>query len=77
MIHFGKTPHGDLEIIVSADSIGDMHDMLFSSGLLPRRVFNGLQEYIEKEFAEDLERYQRRMTAQIPVQKEGGDYVAV
>lgn len=67
MIHYGKTPQGDLMIEVSADNVGQVHDMLYSSGLLPRRVFNGLQGYIEENFPEEIERYRRRMTAQIPV----------
>ena len=73
MIHYGKTPEGDLIIEVSADNVGEVHDMLYSSGLLPRRVLDGLQEYIEKEFAHELDAYRRRMTAQIPVAQVGGD----
>ena len=72
MVHYGKTPHGDLEIMVSADNVGEVHDMLYSTGLLPRRVLDGLQDYIEKEFAEDLDLYRRKMTAQIPVRTKGG-----
>ena len=71
MIHYGKTPQGDLEIKVSADNVGEVHNMLYSSGLLPRRVLDGLQKYIEDNFADDLAAYQRRMTAQIPL-IEGG-----
>ena len=70
MVHYGKTPQGDLEIQVSADSVGEVHDMLYSSGLLPRRVLGGLQEYIEKEFAGDLAQFRLRMTAQIPIKDE-------
>ena len=73
MIHYGKTPQGDLEIQVSADNVGEVHNMLYSSGLLPRRVLDGLQKYIEDNFADDLAIYQRRMTAQIPVAQDGGD----
>lgn len=40
MIHYGKTPEGDLIIEVSADNVGEVHDMLYSSGLLPRRVLD-------------------------------------
>ena len=72
MIHYGKTPSGDLEIKVSADNVGEVHNMLYSSGLLPRRVLDGLQKYIEDNFADDLAAYQRRMTAQIPAGREGG-----
>lgn len=63
MIHYGKTPQGDLDIIVSADNVGEVYDMLYSSGLLPRRVLE-LQEYIEKEFPVELAAYRRRMAAQ-------------
>lgn len=73
MIHYGKTTKGDLEIIVSADQVGEVRDMLYSSGLLPRRVLDGLQEYIEKEFADELARYRRCMTAQIPAGRGGGE----
>ena len=73
MIHYGKMPSGDLEIVVSADNVGEVHNMLFFSGLLPRRVLKDLQQYIEQHFADELAEYNRRMTAQIPVVQDGGD----
>ena len=72
MIHFGKTPQGDLEIIASPDEVGELYGLFESAGLLQRRTFNGLKEYIGKEFADELVSYRRRMTAQIPA-KEGGN----
>ena len=77
MIHYGKTPDGDLDLRVSADDVGEVYGLLESAGLLQRRTFNGLREYIRKEFADELEQYRRRMTAQIPVAEKGGNHAAV
>ena len=71
MIHYGKTPQGDLEFMVSAEDIGEVYSLLDSAGLLQRRTFNGLKEYIRKEFSGELESYRLRMTAKIPAA--GGD----
>lgn len=67
MIHYGKTPDGDLDFRVSADNVGEIYGLLESAGLLQRRTFDGLKEYIKKEFADELELYRSRMTAQIPL----------
>lgn len=67
MIHFGKEPSGDLNIRISADEVGEVYDALESAGLLQRRTFDGLKQYIGKEFKDELERYRRCMTAQIPL----------
>ena len=50
MIHYGKEPSGDLNIRISADDIGEVYDALESAGLLQRRTFDGLKQYIGKEF---------------------------
>lgn len=76
MIHFGKEPSGDLNIRVSADDVGEVYDALESAGLLQRRTFDGLKQYIGKEFKDELARHRRRMTAQTP-HKEGGRYAAM
>jgi len=70
MIHFGKEPSGDLSICISPDEVGEIFDLLQTAGLLQRRTFDALGTYIRKEFADELEQYRRRMTAQIP-RKEG------
>ena len=67
MIHFGKEPSGDLDIRVSAEDVGEVYEALQSAGLLQRRTFNGLKDYLIKHFADELEQYRRRMTAQIPL----------
>lgn len=67
MIHYGKTPQGDLEILVSSDAIGEFQELFDSAGLTARREIVGLSEYVKKEFAAEIEGYHRRMTAQIPV----------
>ena len=72
MIHYGKEPSGDLDIKVSADDVGEVFEVLQTAGLLQRRTFNGLKDYLIKNFADELEQYRRRMTAQIPLIKKGG-----
>lgn len=72
MIHYGKTIQGDLEIRTSAEDVGEVYSVLESAGLLQRRVFSGLKRYINEQFADELERYRRRMTAQIPIDEKGG-----
>lgn len=64
MIHYGKEPSGDLEIRVSADDVGEIYSLLESACLLQRRTFNGLKEYISKNYANELAQYRRRMDAQ-------------
>ena len=71
MIHYGKEPSGDLDIRVSAEDVGEVYEVLQTAGLLQRRTFNGLKDYLTKNFADELETYRRRMTAQIPL-REGG-----
>ena len=70
MIHYGKEPSGDLDIKVSAEDVGEVFEVLQSAGLLQRRTFNGLQDYLKENFQTELEQYRRRMTAQIPVREE-------
>lgn len=70
MIHYGKEPSGDLSIRVSAEDVGEVFEVLQSAGLLQRRTFNDLQDYLTKNFKEELEQYRSRMTAQIPVREE-------
>lgn len=77
MIHYGKTPQGDLELMISAENVGEVFSLLESASLLQRRTFDGLKEYIGREFQDELERYSRRMTAQIPADAGGGDDAAV
>ena len=70
MIHYGKTPDGELNMRVSADDVGEVYGLLESAGLLQRRTFNGLKVYLCENFSDELETYRRRMTAQIPAQSE-------
>ena len=72
MIHYGKEPSGDLEIRVSAEDVGEVYDALESAGLLQRRTFSGLKEYIGNAFADELKQHRRRMTAQRPAGQDGG-----
>lgn len=72
MIHYGKEPSGDLDIRVSAEDVGEVYEALQSAGLLQRRTFDGLKDYLTKNFKAELEQYRRRMTAQIPLNEKGG-----
>ena len=65
MIHFGKEPSGDLGIRVSVDDVGEVYGLLESACLQQRRTFNGLKEYISKNYADELAQYRRRMSAQL------------
>ena len=71
MIHYGKTPDGDLKIEVSADNVGEVYDALCSAGLLQRRTFHSLKTYIDEHFADEMAAYRRRMTAQGPRKEDG------
>ena len=71
MIHYGKEPSGDLDIKVSAEDVGEVFEVLQTAGLLQRRTFNGLQDYLKKNFQAELEQYRSRMTAQIPLKERG------
>lgn len=70
MIHYGKTPDGELNMRVSADDVGEFYVLLESAGLLQRRTFNGLKVYLCEKFSDELEAYRRRMTAQRPAKSE-------
>jgi uncharacterized membrane protein YukC len=71
MIHYEKTPDGDLYLKVSAEDVGEVYSLLESAALLQRRTFDGLKTLIKEEFSDELEQYRRRMTAQIPLREEG------
>lgn len=77
MIYYEKMPDGDLNLRLSAEEVGEVYSMLDSAGLLQRRTFDGLKTYIKKNYADELEKYRRRMTAQIPLREKGGDHAAV
>ena len=71
MIHYGKEPSGDLSIRVSAEDVGEVYEVLQTAGLLQRRTFNGLKDYLTKNFADELQQYRSRMAAQIPLKERG------
>ena len=78
MIHYGKEPSGDLSIRVSAEDVGEVFEVLQTAGLLQRRTFNGLQDYLKKNFQAELEQYRSRMATQIPlIEKGGADHAAM
>lgn len=54
MLHFGKKPTGELEMMVSGGDIRDMYEALDASGLLSRRAFDKLKRYMEQEFSAEI-----------------------
>lgn len=50
MVHYGKTPTDELQIIISDDDIESLRQMILSASLQERRVFFGLKHYIEENF---------------------------
>lgn len=54
MIHYGKSPEGNLHIIISPDEVKEIYEIIQSAGLQQRRTFNGLKEYITLVFADEI-----------------------
>lgn len=50
MIHFGKTPDGELEIRLTGSHVQALSRMINSAPLQERRDFYALRHYIETEF---------------------------
>lgn len=54
MIHYGKTPQGELQLMLTGDDIANLHTMIVGTGLEQRRVFYGVKSLIENEFKDEL-----------------------
>ncbi|MBO4499188.1 MAG: hypothetical protein J5732_02915 [Bacteroidaceae bacterium] len=65
MIHYGKEPSGNLIISINPDEVGEVYDLLQSAGLLQCRTLGELGCYILKEYADDIEKYRRRIKTDI------------
>lgn len=52
MIHAGKNPRGELELILTGEQISTLLSMIKGSGLPERRVFFQVRELIETEFSD-------------------------
>lgn len=50
MIHYGKTPQGELQLMLTGEDIAHLHTMITSAGIEQRRVFYGLKTYIEDNY---------------------------
>ena len=50
MIHFGKTPDGELEVRLTDEHIAALSRMINAAQLQERRDFHALRKYIESEF---------------------------
>lgn len=64
MIHYGKTPSGELEIRITPEDVGELNSVLLSAGLMQRRTFQGLSSYIAAEFEKELTEYYCRHSEQ-------------
>lgn len=54
MIHYGKTPQGELQLILTGEDVAHLHTMITGEGLEQRRVFHGLKTYIEDNYKEQI-----------------------
>lgn len=54
MIHYGKTPQGELQLILTGEDVAHLHTMITGAGLEQRRVFYGLKTYIEDNYKEQI-----------------------
>lgn len=50
MIHYGKTPQGELQLMLAGEDVAHLHAMITGAGLEQRRVFHGLKAYIEDKY---------------------------
>lgn len=54
MIHYGKTPQGELQLMLTGEDVAHLHTMITGAGLEQRRVFYGLKTYIEDNYKEQI-----------------------
>jgi len=54
MVHYGKEPSGELLIRLSPDEVSEAYQVLMTAGLLQRRTFYGLKQYIEENYSEQI-----------------------
>lgn len=54
MIHYGKTPQGELQLMLTGEDVAHLHTMITGAGLEQRRVFHGLKTYIEDNYKEQI-----------------------
>ena len=54
MIHYGKTPQGELQLMLTGEDVAHLHTMITGAGLLQRRTFYGLKAYIEDNYKEQI-----------------------
>lgn len=58
MIYYGKTPQGELKLILTGEDVAHLHTMITGAGLEQRRVFHGLKAYIEDNYKEQITKKQ-------------------
>ena len=54
MIHYGKTPQGEMQLMLTGEDIAHLHTMITCAGLEQRGVFSGLKTYIEDNYREQI-----------------------
>lgn len=54
MLHFGKTPDGELEIRATGDEVGTLYRAIAAAHLPERGTLYGLKSYMETEFRDHI-----------------------
>ena len=54
MLHYGRTPQGELELRATGHDIAALYRMLLAAPLQERRTFYGLKAMIEEQFRDAL-----------------------
>ena len=54
MLHFGKTPDGELEIRATGDEVGVLYRAIAAAHLPERGTLHGLKTHLETEFRDNI-----------------------
>ncbi len=54
MLHFGKTPEGELNLIVDGKDVGVLYRAVCAAKLPERGMLYGLKKYIEENFEGEI-----------------------
>lgn len=54
MLHFGKTPQGELEMRLSDEEVGVLYRAIATAHLPERGTLHGLKTYLETEFRDNI-----------------------
>ncbi len=54
MLHFGKTPQGELEINATGEDVGILYRAVCAAHLTERGTLHALKTYVEENFTAEL-----------------------